>query len=104
MWKCRALVAVLGAALCLGTAGLADAQQNMRGQLLYENHCMNCHESLAAIRKSPKARTYMDIRQQVSRWASELKLNWNPADIDDVTLYLNDSYYQFKHNTSRKDD
>lgn len=71
---------------------------NDRGQLLYENHCIACHESIVHIREGSKIRSIVDIRQSVQRWASNLNLDWEQGDVDIVTDYLNRRFYHFnKH-------
>ena len=68
---------------------------NSRGQLLYENHCIVCHESRAHIREKRKSRSVADIEKWVFRWAQHLKLEWSRAEINDVIQYLNQHFYQF---------
>jgi len=75
---------------------LPDAQKEIpRGQLLYENHCGGCHESSVHGRDPRKASTINEIKQWVTRWQKDLKLNWPVTDIDEVTRYLNSRYYQY---------
>ncbi|MDX2504198.1 MAG: hypothetical protein QNL62_06955 [Gammaproteobacteria bacterium] len=66
-----------------------------RGQLLYENHCIACHDSRAYIREKRKSRSVTDIEKWVFQWAQQINLDWNRADINDVTEYLNQRFYQF---------
>lgn len=66
-----------------------------RGQLLYENHCLACHESSVHIRARRTARAMPDVRASVARWAMHLKLDWKQEEIDDVAAYLNGRFYQF---------
>jgi mono/diheme cytochrome c family protein len=68
----------------------ADAQ---RGQLLYENHCGNCHDSRAHIRNDRRAKTLSDVRGWVVRWSDTLKLGWGKDERDDVAGYLYGRYY-----------
>ena len=67
-----------------------------RGQLLYENHCTKCHESLVHIRANRKSKSIDDVRTWVNKWQGEEKLEWSSTDISDVTRYLIEQYYQFK--------
>lgn len=67
-----------------------------RGQLLYENHCTLCHDSIVHIRKQRKVRSVNDIRQWAVRWSTHLKLDWNDDDVDIVTRYVNRQFYHFK--------
>jgi cytochrome c2 len=74
-------------------AGVADTE---RGRLLYENHCMSCHESVVHIREQRKAVNPAELRGAIQRWAAELKLRWQDADVNDVYRYLNNRYYKFQ--------
>lgn len=67
-----------------------------RGQLLYETHCIACHGKSVHSRNPRKADSVGKINYWVTRWSSELKLNWSSSDIDEVTNYLNSKYYKFK--------
>lgn len=91
MGKLVAGIAVLiGVGLLLSLAGTANPE---RGQLLYENHCMGCHESLIHVRERRHAKTLDELRDQIDRWAKELNLGWGSEEVGDVLDYLNASYY-----------
>ena len=70
----------------------ADLQ---RGEALYLNHCLSCHESTAHIREDRHAETMDELRRWVARWAVQLNLGWSRREIEDVTTYLNRTYYRF---------
>jgi mono/diheme cytochrome c family protein len=72
---------------------LIEAQS--RGQLLYENHCTACHESVAAIRANRKVKSLSDLRAQVVRWAAISRLPWTQEEVDDVVRHLDRSHYRF---------
>ena len=98
----RIQTAIIFISLC--TITLAQASSPVipdaeRGELLYENHCSGCHESKVHIRETHKANSISDIRWQVARWASELRLDWTDADIEDVTNFL---YHRYYLNRTRK--
>ncbi len=88
------LAAMLAVALAAParTGMAADAE---RGKLLYETRCHACHEASVHNRSARKAKSYRDIRTQVQRWAGEAGGNWTPAEIEDVSYYLNQRYYRF---------
>jgi cytochrome c1 len=67
-----------------------------RGKLLYENHCMSCHESVVHIRDDRRAESLGEVTWQVSRWASEMDLDWRYPEVFDLVAYLNSRYYRFK--------
>ena len=66
-----------------------------KGQLLYENHCLKCHESNIHIRKKDKARNITDVRTWVVKWQTYEKLGWDRSAINAVTDYLIIRYYKF---------
>lgn len=76
-----------------------SAEAVSRGQLLYENHCMACHESVAHIRDNRRAKSLKALEGWVVRWANQQELGWGPDDIVEVVDYLNRRYYKFKSNT-----
>ena len=80
---------------CL-TGPLASGAADLpRGQGLYLSQCLSCHESTAHIREDRRAETLGELRRWVARWAVKLDLAWSRREIDDVTAYLNLTYYHF---------
>lgn len=71
------------------------AQVN-RGQALYENHCLVCHETNVHLRETHKAQSIDEVRGWVASWAAHGKLEWNRDDIEDVTRYLSRHLYHFE--------
>jgi hypothetical protein len=67
-----------------------------RGQLLYENHCMSCHESVVHIRTDKRTRSLPELRTRVLQWAEYLKLHWGSEELEDVVSYLDSEYYKFE--------
>ena len=64
-----------------------------RGQLLYENHCTACHESMIHIRENHKADSLATVQREVIRWSQELQLGWQAVEIADVSQYLLRTFY-----------
>ncbi len=64
-----------------------------RGQLLYENHCTACHESMIHIRENHKADSLATVQREVIRWSQELQLGWQDVEIADVSQYLLRTFY-----------
>jgi len=67
-----------------------------RGQLLYENHCMSCHESVVHIRTTKDTQSLQELRARVVHWAQYLNLCWGRDEVEDVVTHLNAQYYQFE--------
>lgn len=95
-------VAMLIVAGCAGLQGEAApggggqaSDSAYRGELLYENHCTGCHESIVHIRDNRRAQSVADLRGWVARWSGELKLNWSGEEIDAVAEFLAKRFYKF---------
>ena len=65
-----------------------------RGEALYKNHCMECHESWAHTRDGRRVSSIDVLRQRVAAWSIHTGLGWSNEEVDDVTDYLNRQFYQ----------
>jgi len=88
------VLAGLCTVLVLPQAGAEEAFD--RGQALYEHHCMSCHESWAHTREGRHVRTYSELRSRTEAWSVHSRLGWSAEDINDVTDYLNRTFYQLE--------
>jgi mono/diheme cytochrome c family protein len=66
-----------------------------RGRALYENHCMECHESWAHAREGRRVNSKNALRQRVAGWSMHIGLGWSDEEIDDVADYLDRNFYHF---------
>jgi hypothetical protein len=66
-----------------------------RGEMLYTNHCLSCHESVVHVREKRSVKNLDELRSAVTRWSQELELKWSSREIEDVVLYLNLRYYNY---------
>ena len=93
----QALLARITVLAVLGTVcELAHAQpvtSPSRGQLLYETHCVACHNSKIHWRDARQAKDWASLEEQVRRWQSAAWLQWSEDDIADVATHLNDTIY-----------
>ncbi len=85
-------LAVLALGLAMRSASGADAQ---RGRALYESRCSTCHSVSVHGRKKRVASDFNDVRRWVVRWNDNLALHWGDEEVDDVSAYLNNTYYRF---------
>jgi hypothetical protein len=92
----KSLLFVFTWCLFVFTATVADSEPHslMRGQLLYENHCLACHESQVHIRENHKVHNQDGVYHEVVRWAEEMQLPWRVSEIRDVSGYLYQRYYR----------
>jgi len=67
-----------------------------RGQMLYENHCMSCHESIVHIRGEHCTQSLAELRERVWHWTNALHLRWGKEEVEEVVTHLNDHYYKFE--------
>lgn len=74
----------------------ADSKKS-RGQLLYENHCTRCHESVVHIREQRKAASLNELYKWTIKWSAAEKLTWTGDETRDVVDYLNREYYKLQN-------
>lgn len=66
-----------------------------RGQLLYSTHCITCHTTQMHWRDNKLVYDWGSLNFQVRRWQGNAGLQWDDADIAEVSRYLNDAVYKF---------
>ena len=66
-----------------------------RGQMLYENHCTGCHESVLFVRQQRSVRDLDELRATIIRWLPEARVSWGDEEINDVATHLNRTFYGF---------
>ncbi len=74
---------------------LAQALAASRGALLYETHCIACHDTQVHWRDRALATDWASLSTQVRRWQANAGLSWTDDEINDVVRYLNDAIYRF---------
>lgn len=74
----------------------AAAEDPTRGRLLYETHCIACHNSQMHWRDQRLARDWAGLEQQVRHWQGRANLNWNDDDVLEVVRHLNDRIYRYR--------
>lgn len=80
--------------LFLGKTNAAGVDDG-RGEMLYQNHCIGCHTTQVHWREQRLARDWKSLRAQVRRWERNTGLSWSDEDVEAVSRYLNQLYYQF---------
>ena len=66
-----------------------------RGQLLYDTHCIACHNAQVHWRDQRLATDWASLTTWVRRWQASVYLDWTDQDVADVALHLNALYYRF---------
>jgi mono/diheme cytochrome c family protein len=98
MWIPHKALLVVWTAACLMPAAVwsADAApQRSRGEMLYETHCIGCHNEQVHWRDNRAATDWRSLKAQVLRWQSATGLAWRDAEVLDVAKYLNERIYHF---------
>jgi mono/diheme cytochrome c family protein len=80
---------------------LAAAQSNApppasRGQLLYDTHCIACHNEQVHWRDRKLVKDWPTLVAEVRRWQEAARLGWKEPDIDQVSRYLNETIYKYE--------
>jgi mono/diheme cytochrome c family protein len=88
------LVSLLPLMLC-AAAPVAVAADAQRGRELYESNCSECHSESVHGRAKRVAGSFEEIAGWVLRWSTHLKLKWGAPEIEDVSAFLNNTYYRY---------
>lgn len=84
------------ATISLAAAGLLPAGAGAEtGSQLHDKHCTSCHDERVYTREDRRVTSLDALTKQVQRCELSLGLKWFDEDVDDVTNYLNTTYYKF---------
>ena len=82
---------------CLLAASVPLAAADIsHGKALQQKHCMACHDNGMYTRDYRRVTSMAGLRNQVKRCELTLGLQWFDEDIDDVTAYLNETFYKIR--------
>jgi mono/diheme cytochrome c family protein len=95
------------ATLALALAAPLFAQSPMEpapsgGALLYQTHCIGCHDKQIHWRDDRLAKDWATLAAQVRRWQTNTGLQWTDQEIDEVVRYLNRTIYKFPDQAPRQ--
>ena len=93
-WVLAVVVVIAALAILLLARGAFGADA-VRGAALYESRCGECHATSVHGRAKRVAKDFNDVRGWVNRWNDNLGLHWGDEEIDDVSVYLNNTYYRY---------
>jgi mono/diheme cytochrome c family protein len=97
--RCVFLLAWLAIALPLLAQALPEPS---RGALLYQTHCIACHDKQVHWRDRRLVTDWDSLSAQVRRWQGNTGLRWSDAEIDEVVRYLNATIYRFPERAPRQ--
>jgi len=73
----------------------AHAFDSENGKALHNESCVRCHDDSMYTREDKKTKSYSLLRERVVQCEIMAELIWFEEEIDDVTAYLNESFYHF---------
>ena len=85
------LLAACFTATCPGLQAL-DIEN---GQVLHDAHCTRCHQPDIYTREKRMVNSFSELQEQVRQCELMAELAWFDDEVEDVTAYLNESYYRF---------
>lgn len=86
---------VLAFPALLLAASLAQAGDAKQGQALYQANCSGCHDTSIHTRPNSIIHSLDGLKKRVQFCETNGRLSWSPEQIEDVTTYLNESFYKF---------
>ena len=94
-------VSILGVSLFLGVAATATVDaapvgDSVKGKKLHETYCVECHDSKVYTRPNRRVNSLEGLIGQVKTCSRLPKDLLSPAQVNDIIVYLNDTYYHFK--------
>lgn len=93
-WTTRIASTVAFVAACT-TVHAQTAAPASRGQLLYDTHCLACHDTQVHWRDGKRVRNWDTLVAQVRRWQAVADLRWSDDDILQVARHLNARIYRY---------
>lgn len=88
----------LATLLCTAMPTIAAAETDVpmsRGEMLYRNHCIECHNQQIHWRDARIAKDLDGIEREVRRWQDAIGMRWTKEEISEVSRYLNRTYYLY---------
>lgn len=79
----------------------APAVPATRGALLYDTHCIACHNSQVHWRDRRLVTDWDSLKAQVRHWQEIGRLGWSESDVVEVARHLNATIYRLPQ-TSRR--
>lgn len=65
------------------------------GEDLHFTHCTGCHDDSIYTRDNRRVRSLERLGDQVRFCKDSLELTWFDEEVEDVIVYLNQTYYHF---------
>jgi mono/diheme cytochrome c family protein len=97
-----AVLLTLSCAALSPFAQSTEAPAASAGALLYQTHCIGCHDQKVHWRDRKLVTDWTSLDAQVRRWQANTGLRWSDANVEDVVRYLNSTIYKFPEQAPRQ--
>jgi hypothetical protein len=67
----------------------------VRGEQIHRD-CLSCHNTTLYVSPQRKIKSLPELRDEVARWGDHYNPALSKQDVDDVTAYLNEKFYNFR--------
>ena len=67
-----------------------------KGKALHDAQCMSCHDTSVYTRSDHHIRTLAALTEQVNGCTHRTSIKLDPAQVNDLVKYLNETFYKFK--------
>jgi hypothetical protein len=65
------------------------------GKTLHNENCLRCHNESQYTREDRIVKSFDELRTRISLCELSAELTWFDEEINDVTAYLNNTFYHF---------
>ena len=76
-------------------AGAESSHDGTRGELLYTEQCIACHNAQVHWREKKLVTDWASLLSEVNRWQKTARLGWGDEDVAAVARYLNARHYRY---------
>lgn len=87
-------VALVGLVTVTACTESGQADPVVRGEQIHKV-CLPCHNTTLYVSPQRKIKSLPALREEVARWGDYYNPALSEQDIEDVTAYLNATFYQF---------
>lgn len=67
----------------------------VRGEQVHKD-CLQCHNTTLYVSPQRKIKSLPELHEEVARWGDYYNPALSKQDVDDVTTYLNEKFYNFR--------
>lgn len=89
MTKLLLLLSIVGFSISVNAADIKN------GDKLHADNCIRCHDTSVYTRENRRVKSLPKLGSQVRMCKNNLEITWFDDEVEDVTTYLNKSYYHF---------